>query len=349
MKRLSLCLIGLLVCLCATARSVAPSDDAIRMVGRFTDDFRFGWTGSLIETDFAGTTIEADLEVVEGPAAGITVVVDGAPRFLKLSKGRSRYTLADDLDAASVHRIVVFKRSEGGKGEVRFQGFEVSADGVLTLPAAPQRKMLVIGDSITCGYGNEAKSLKEGNTIENENGYMSYAPIAARTLNADLMMLCWSGRGLYRNRQLENDQAATIPKIFNQTLPLDSSIEWDHSKYVPDVIVINLGTNDMAEQKGQKAPLPKDGYMAAYKAFIARLRAYAPDSKVILSIGPMGSDPVRQWLPTIAADFEDVSVLIYSPFAGPEDKAGHHHPSVTKDVSMAAELVAEIQSETDWD
>lgn len=28
----------------------------------------------------------------------------------------------------------------------------------------------------------------------------------------------WSGRGMFRNRQLKHDQAATLPKIFGQTL-----------------------------------------------------------------------------------------------------------------------------------
>ncbi len=200
----------------------------------------------------------------------------------------------------------------------------------------------------TCGYGNEAKTLAEGNTVENENGYMSYAPIAARALEADLMMFCWSGRGLFRNRQLNDDQATTIPKIFNQTLPMSGTPEWDHSRFVPDVVVINLGTNDMAEQNGKKAPLPKAGYVAAYKQFITRIRAIAPDSKIIISIGPMGFKPVSEWLPEIAAEFDDVSVLVYAPFTGPEDKGGHYHPSVQKDHAMALELIQAIEGVVSW-
>ncbi|CAA6678674.1 Unannotated [Lentimonas sp. CC4] len=170
------CLLAL--CPVLLAKPVALNDDAIRMVGRFTEDFRFGWTGSMIETEFSGTSIAADLEVVDGDAAGLTIVVDGASRFLKLTKGRQLYTLADGLAPALSHSIEIFKRSEGGKGEVEFHGFEISDDGRVVLPEAPQRKILVIGDSITCGYGNEAKTLDEGNSVENQNGYLSYAPFA---------------------------------------------------------------------------------------------------------------------------------------------------------------------------
>jgi len=350
MQRTGMLVLGLLVGLSAVAQSaqIAPDHEAIRYVGRFTEDYRFGWTGCLIEVDFQGSEISAELEVVDGAAAGMTVVVDGEPRFLKISNGRKTYTLAEGLDAEAPHRIVLFKRSEGSLGTVRFHGFQTSEGATLSRPPAHTRKMLVIGDSITCGYGNEAKTLDEGNSIENENGYRAYAPIAARALNADLMMFCWSGRGMFRNRQLKNDQAATIPKIFDQTVPMSGTPEWDHSRFVPDVVVINLGTNDMAEQNGKKEPLSKAEYSAAYKTFIERIREIAPDSKIIISIGPMGFEPVSEWLPEIAGEFSDVSVLVYAPFAGPEDKGGHYHPSVQKDQSMALELIQAVERVMNW-
>lgn len=347
-KRLVTAVLGICVCLTAGAVTIAPDNADIRYVGRFTDDYRFGWTGCMIEIEFAGSEISADLELVEGVAAGLTVVVDGEPRFLKVDEGRKEYLLAEGLGEGT-HRIALFKRSEGSLGSVRFHGFKASDDAVLSRPQAPDRKMLVIGDSITCGYGNEAKSLDEGNTVENENGYLSYAPITARRLNADLMMFCWSGRGMYRNRQLENDQAATIPKIFDQTLPMDKVIKWDHSTFVPDVVVINLGTNDMAFQNDKKSPLPKEDFIEVYAAFISRIREFAPDSKIVISIGPMGFEPVSQWLPEIAVQFEDVSVLVYAPFADASDKGGHYHPSVKKDQHMADELVDVVKAATGWE
>ncbi|VGO19256.1 SGNH/GDSL hydrolase family protein [Pontiella sulfatireligans] len=343
MKRLSLFAVAWLLVASAWSAQIAPDHPTIRYVGRFTEDHRFGWTGSTIEVDFQGSELFAELELADGAAAGMTVVVDGEPRFLKVSKGRNSYKLADGLDAGT-HRITLFKRSEGAIGTVRFHGFDISDEGKLLRPETPRMRMLVIGDSITCGYGNEAKTLDEGNTVENENGYMSYAPIAARELGADIMMFCWSGRGIFRNRQLKYDQATTIPKIFDQTLPLDANIKWDHTRFVPDVVVINLGTNDMAEQNGKKEPLPKEGYIAVYKQFITRIRSYAPESKVIISIGPMGDEPVSEWLPEIAGAFDDVSVLVYAPFAGADDTGGHHHPSVKKDKAMAAELVVAVES-----
>ena len=340
----------LLVCVHATLGlpvEIAPGHSAIRYVGRFTEDHQFGWTGSRIEIEFEGTAATGILELTAGKAATLTVVVDGNPTFLKIKQDQKIYPLAEGLATGQRHRIVLFKRSEGALGTVRFGGLRLSEGAQLFKPASPHRKILVVGDSITCGYGNEAASLEEGNTLENENGYMSYAAIAARNLNADIMMVCWSGRGMIRNYGAQGDTLETLPELFNRILPTQKMPEWNHSRFVPDVVVINLGTNDM-NTSGGKTPLEKEPYIAAYKTFLARIRAFAPNAKTILSIGPMAIEPVSDWLQELAENDSNTSVLVYEKLGGTEDLGGHWHPSVKKDVKMAAELVAEIQKTTDW-
>jgi len=280
--------------------------------------------------------------------AGLTGVINGDPHFLKLDKGRSVVPLAENLNPEEWHKVSIVKRSEGFQGVVRFNGFEMPESGELKAPAASGRKLLVLGDSITCGYGNEAADPNEGNTVENENGYMSYALIAARELDADAMLVCWSGKGMYRNRSRSNDQHETLTELFERTLPLDSKERWDHQRFIPDVIVINLGTNDSAEHHGAKEPLSKSAFIATYVDFLKRLRAYAPDSKLILSVGPMQSGLVSKWLPEIATQFEETSVLIFSKFSGRQDIGGHWHPSVVKHQKMADQLVNTIYAVTNW-
>ena len=328
--------------------TVPPADPVIHYAGRFSDDFRFGWTGCMIETDFSGSRISATMDLVRGKEAAVTALVDGKETVILVTPGKQSYLIADGLASGIKHRIVLFKRSEASFGTVRFGGFEISADGKLSAPAARIRKMLVIGDSITCGYGNEAAAPEEGNSVRNENGYMSYAAIAARTLDADLMMVCWSGRGLYRNLSPVNDKVDTVPQLFEQTLPQDKTPLWDMSKFVPDVIAINLGTNDTGEQGG-KGSLQKADYVNAYVNFIKRLRTFAPESKIIISMGPMAADhPVKTWLPDVASQFDNVSVLIYPKFSGREEVGGNGHPNVKKDQMMAEQLESQIREMTGW-
>ena len=342
--------IALLICTGlaqGTPLAIAPDDSSLRYTGRFSDDYQFGWTGSQIEVEFEGTSAQGNLALSDGKAAGITVVVDGTASFLKITPDQKVYSLAEGLSPDQRHRIVIFKRSEGGLGTVQFNGFDLSEGATLFKPANLERKIMVIGDSITCGYGNEAATKEEGNTVENENGYMSYAAIAARSLNADIMMVCWSGRGFVRNFGAAGDKLKKMPELFDRTLPTHKTPVWDHSRFVPDVVVINLGTNDM-NMTDDKPPLDKTAYMSTYKAFLDRIRAFAPNAKFILSIGPMAFEPVSEWLPELATEDSTISVLIYEGFSGPEDIGGHWHPTVLKDKKMATELVTEIQKTTGW-
>lgn len=335
------------LCVFGQTVTVSPDSPAIRYVGRFTDDFRFGWTGCMIETEFNGTEISAIIDLVQGKAA-VTAVVDGKETVLFITAGQRMYPVASGLVPGQKHHVVLFKRSEGVLGTIRFGGFDISADGTLSCPPARERKILALGDSITCGYGNEAATVEEGNTVSNENGYMSYAAIAARALDADLMMVCWSGRGLYRNLSPVNDKVDTMPQLFEQTLPQDKNPIWDMNRFVPDVIAINLGTNDTGE-RGGKEPLKREDYEDAYVKLINRLREFAPDAKMIISIGPMASaSPVKTWLPGIAERFKDVSVVIYPAYTGPDEYAGHGHPNIKKDQMMAARLEAQIRKVTGW-
>ena len=69
------------------------------------------------------------------------------------------------------HLIEVVKRTGPYAGAIRFLG--VSLQGtLLEPPPLPERRIEVIGDTVTCGYGNEAQILAPNNTEPN-TGYHS--------------------------------------------------------------------------------------------------------------------------------------------------------------------------------
>jgi hypothetical protein len=63
------------------------------------------------------------------------------------------------LDPTKVYTLQIEKRTEALFGAVRFSGFEFE-DSTQVLPVVPKTglKMVFVGDSITCGYGNEGTS-----------------------------------------------------------------------------------------------------------------------------------------------------------------------------------------------
>lgn len=330
---------------------VAPDNPNIVYMGRFTKDHRFGWTGSAIRLRFTGTAVAADLAVFEGDAAAMQIVVDRVPtRPVFLRKGGHRYRLASDLTPGT-HTVELFERTEAAHhGEVKFGGFLLSPGAKVQKLSPKNRRILVIGDSITCGYKNEARDPKHYDALREENGYMSYAAIAARRVQAQIMMICWSGRGLYRNFYFNHDREGTLPRLFDRTLPLDAMPEWDQHQYVPQLIIINLGTNDLDTDNGRKAALTKKEFLAAYDQFLDRLHRLFPDARVIVSIGPIYDEPIAGWIRTLPSKYAFVHSLVFSDKNPPEDRgAGTLHPSVLGDIKMADELTPVIRTIMHWE
>jgi lysophospholipase L1-like esterase len=326
--------------------AVPPGDPHIQYVGRFTEDFRFGWTGSTLRIKFEGTSAAALLTPTR--TAAMQVVVDGKPTGkLILKHDQARYVLAADLPAGP-HTIELFQRTEGYFGEVKFSGFELSDNATLLDLPKVDRRILVFGDSITCAYASEEPDRSKGNSVANENGYMSYAAVAARAVHADVSMVCWSGRGIFRNRNTKGDDRATvIPTYLERTLPL-SKAAFDLTTYVPQVIVINLGTNDLNIGKDEKPKLEKGDYLGAYRRFIDKLHKAYPKAQIIAAIGPMALKPLSDWLPDLEEDYPFVHAFTFSKYRGDSEIGGHWHPSVAGQQRMGNELAATIKTLMKW-
>ena len=64
---------------------------------------------------------------------------------------------------------------------------------------------------------------------------------------------------------------------------------WDPLRFVPNITVINLGTNDYSEGAPDISLVKRD-FRAKFAAFLEELRGYYPDTVFILVAGPMISD-----------------------------------------------------------
>ncbi|MCF6176488.1 MAG: GDSL-type esterase/lipase family protein [Victivallaceae bacterium] len=332
-----------------TTLQVKPNNPNIAYIGRFTPDSRYGWPGSVIKFRFQGTTVGATFKLTHRQKSSIQVIINGKPgKILKITPKQQFYLIADDLSVGS-HTVELWKREEGYLSEIKFLALYLNR-GAKLLPVKRQtRRILIVGDSITCGFGNEATTPKEGNNADNENSYLAYGPVAARTLNSEIMLIAWSGRGVYRNNSLKNDTINTMPQLFDRTLPLRSKPIWDHQKYVPQLIVINLGTNDLSRGKGGiKQELAEKDFAAAYNKFLAKLNKLYPQAKFILAFGPMRQQPASQWLQNIAAKRDNAIYLEFPRLKGKEYFGAYGHPSVKMDRIMAKHLVKQAKQLMNW-
>lgn len=331
---------------------LTPIDPYIRYLGRFdlsdANGPRCAWSASTVELRFQGDAL--NMVVDDTGNDRYQVVVDGWPRsVINISTDHHLYSVVSGLPPGR-HVVQIFKRTEAMVGTTQFLGFQLSAGGhLLSAPAPPKRRLLVIGDSISTGYGNEAQPT-DGFSADTENAYLSYGAIAARLLHADYQCIAWSGRKLWP----DND----IPSIFDEIIPDDSSDQWDERLWRPNVILINLGSNDVEPSMPDKT-----SWVDAYNKFILHLRATAPRALIYVALGPMLSDADPQGqhqLTSMRIYLQSVVDLRRSlgdrrvrflefPQEDPVTGVGAlQHPNIKTHEEMAEELAAAIHTDLKW-
>jgi len=353
-------LIALLICLALQAGpadplpvSVGPRDPAIRLIGRFDDRDpagpRVAWAGSTIAVKFSGTALNVLLKSTGGDR--FQVVLDGAPAsVLVLTKDAAVHPVASGLPATE-HTVELFKRTEPLVGTTQLLGFQLEKGGkLLPNPSKAERRIEFVGDSITCGYGNEAPNQNEHFTSDTENNYQAYGAMAARDLKAEYVAVAWSGKWLFGPN--------AIPLLYDLALPADAQSRWDFKRWVPQVVVVNLGTNDF----GPKNPEEQE-WQDAYRGFIKRLRENYPQCHVFCAVGSMMSDgypPGRKALSTIRqytnglveelrkAGDRKVHYVEFEPQDMKNGIGADWHPSVKTHRLMADRLTAAIKRDLGW-
>lgn len=333
-----------------------PADDArIAYMGRISHRIpgavTFTYPGVSIFARFEGTSLRMKAK----PGSGdFMVEIDGQwPYRISFSANDSIQTLAEGLPQG-IHHARVMYLLEGYELKPVFKGFYVDKGcGLAEAPALPARRMEFIGNSITCGYGVEADSPREPFTYETENHFYSYAALTARALNAQHHAIARSGIGVYRNWGAPaSGSRDCMPAMYERVMFTDPSELWDHSLYTPDVVCLNLGTNDTSEGK-----YDFDRMEDAYRRFIARLRDTYPQAKIVLLTGPMMTGralkDVKRALDTITAERRqagDAEVYRFdlSPQTGALGYGAGWHPSMRQQQKTANELTAYLKVLMGW-
>lgn len=274
-----------------------PSESAFFYEGRF--DFKekdapsFSWSGTNISFRFQGSSFCKLYLKTYAPNQEdyYAIIIDNQKPFvLKTHADILLYDLAKDLDT-NEHQITVFKRTESGVGTGVFLGVEMEEKAIL-LPWKSDKnfQMEFIGNSITCGYGNEGADQHCKFSAETENNYMAYGAITARKLNASYMATAISGYGIYRS--YGEDTMQVMPRFYDK-VHRDSSTVWNDLTWHPSFTIINLGTNDFF--KG----IPDESiFRKKYLAFIYQIKEKHPDTKIVCLSGPMMND---SWPPKTKA------------------------------------------------
>jgi lysophospholipase L1-like esterase len=326
----------------------------IQFIGRFdhTDPKHVGfdWPGVYICAKFDGTSCAVRLNDHNNEYA---VTIDQrAPRLLTTDSS-STYLVASGLSDSLPHTIMIQKRTETFVGKGEFDGFILDRGCTLLLPdKRPNRRIEFIGNSITCGYGVEGDSSGCHFSPETENACLSYAAMTSRALHSDYALIAYSGRGMVRNYGDSNTTSIDpMPALYDRTCFSDTTKKWDFSSWVPQAVVINLGTNDFSTH-----PFPeKQIFQQAYIKLIHRVRALYPGVTMFCISGPMIGQPCTGYINEIVAqeqrgkrDKDVFFVEIDRSLFNDADWGCDTHPNISGMSKMTNILVSIMKIRMNW-
>ncbi len=284
------------------------SAENVKLIGRtYYDDTNTLWcalSGSGIEFEYTGKKIELTVKGDSSVSAGnfdgnprIAVYIDGERVMDEmLNTSDKTFTFAESAETKT-SIIKIIKLSEAANSTFGITNIKIGTDETIKPTANKDMLIEFIGDSITCGYGVDDEVKENHFSTKTEDITKTYAYKTAEALNADYSMFSFSGYGIISGYSGDGKKVAAqqLPKYYskaghsygNMNGKQLSSVEWDFTTREPDIIVINLGTNDDTYCKDAEK---KDEYAAAYVEFLKQVREKNPNAKIICTLGIMGGN-----------------------------------------------------------
>ncbi len=280
--------------------------------------------------------------------AGLSVYIDDNVvdrETLVLDKSEAWYDICQ-LPDDEVHMVTILKLTEAAMSYAALVELEV-VDGELVkgqFPAKPDLKLEFIGDSITCGYGVLGEPESEY-TLREENGLLSYAQVATELLGARARFFSVSGYGTFVD--YEGNIEGNVPRLYPYiNWFADKEMLYDYKEYIPDVIIINLGTNDSGHIGKDWV---QEGFVKSYSNFITRLKEIYPKTKILCICGTL-CDIMFEWIEKAICvcqekGIEDIYMRKLPYHNVEEDGMASQHPSIIthqKDGKRVADFIREI-------
>ena len=245
----------------------------------------FNWSGSGFSVRFRGSGLVAELysNVPDNRnTAYLKVYIDGVEQEdIALKKDIQMVTLAEGLDPNAEHTVQVRKRTNARSSTAGVSRL-VLTDGEVLEPEKPKERLIeFLGDSLTVGYvaGKGGKTAGAWTTMT-EDVTNTYCPQIADAFDAEYQVVAISGRGIVRNNG--GDENILFPEIYEKTDIYNAPDKMYDFAVQPDVIVINLGSNDESEANKD---LPAEIFREGLLEFLKDVRAKNPDAQILYTYG----------------------------------------------------------------
>jgi len=277
------------------------------------------WTGSGIELNVRASELWVEIEAGHAyHEPWVAIVINGAYISRQMvTPGRKWLCVFRKMNGGVVKNVKIIKETQpiSEDAESCLQIHAVKCDGeFLPVPERPY-KIEFIGDSITSGEGAIGSKQEADWIMMWFSAVRNYTYMLSKALNADYRVISQCGWGVYSG--YDNNPHKNIPDYYEKVCgvirgekaaALGAHNPYDFSSWQPDIVIVNLGTNDegafnnpqwVDEVSGKvyKQRKNDDGsyneedlrkFENAVTSFIFKVRKYNPNTHIIWAYGMLG-------------------------------------------------------------
>lgn len=327
--------------------------EQVRWVGRVAvtpeGEVKFDWSGTYADMVLSGSRLE--MVATDSGLNYYNVIVNGSQHAIVKTDSKEPQRVVLFEGEHGTYHIRLQRRTEGFNGLTTLCSFESEGELVADQNLPKGRHIEFIGDSLTAGYGTDSASGSEPYTPETQNCNLAYGCYVARYFNADYNLVAHSGQGMVRNY---GDEKATSDYTMLQRYELlfdeadkEQKYNFRRRNYIPDLVVIFLGTNDFSTK-----PWPSyEQFSEGYAELIERVREAHGEQVPILCVSSYVFDPTFDYVWRISQSDSNLHFASILPeaFAYPSELGASEHPNRVGQQKMAMTLIPYISTITGWD
>lgn len=348
----------------------------IKINGRTTeclDPLTLFWTASGFELNARGSELWVEIEAgFDLHEPWFSVLINGAHVTRQMAyPGRNWVCLFRNMNQEEVKRVHFVKDVQAMNEDSGhyLQVLNFRFDGVFEPIEEKPYKIEFIGDSITSGEGTVGAKEESDWISMFFSGVTNYAAYTAEKLNAEFRIYSQSGWGLVSG--WNNDPNWVLPPYYEKVCGflkgehnrmLGAFEDYDFTKWQPDMIVINLGTNDASafvepewvdEVSGErfKQHLNEDGSFKMEDrerleqtiiGFLYKLRKYHKNARIVWVYGMLGyllTNPIVHAIDEYQQQSGDTNVeFLQLPATNKDTVGSREHPGVPSH-KIAADII----------
>lgn len=217
---------------------------------------------------------------------GIFVEVDGIMEYFPVVCGEKQWLTVAEALPLGEHVIRISKSTDANNNRIIF--YRIKLNGCVRPAVRRRHRVEFVGDSITAGIAVFKPSQQEYDRFGLVASYYAYPRMAMQWLNADYYCLANGGWRFGRETcTVPGEENHNLRYIYDQISMSSPLGEYDFS-WKPELVVINLGTNDANHLKGGDRTYTKEQYVTGVLAMIDQVRRYNPEASIMWAYGAMG-------------------------------------------------------------